>query len=47
MASASHRMIAPFNSERMIERILSLYEDCVANTATEADEEPELAGHAE
>jgi glycosyltransferase involved in cell wall biosynthesis len=47
MASASHRLVAPFNSERMIDRILALYENCVRDTAAEMDEEPELVGDVE
>jgi glycosyltransferase involved in cell wall biosynthesis len=43
MASASRRLIEPLSSERMIDRILELYEKCLGESAVELDNEPQLA----
>lgn len=44
MSAASRRRVQAFSIDRMVERILSIYQSCLGKTASEWNDEPLLAG---
>jgi glycosyltransferase involved in cell wall biosynthesis len=44
MGAASQKRVAGFTIDRMVDRILSIYESCIGNPAAEWNDEPMLAG---